>query len=168
MWCKISLSVEVGRMYSLGAPRPDFRKSLFSLSVCTFLLPYCFSFSLLTRAASSTLQFHALYFLVWSFFPRCMMFMYVSLHCPLLKCAIWCINKVHNDSASSRQPFCAALLSPQPSHMLFWERSTKKCGCAVQEMCPSPPCVNEMESMNLPELWAVNHLIAQTINSTNN
>lgn len=57
---------------------------------------------------------------------------------------------------------------PQPSHLLFWERSTKKCGRVVQEMCPSRPCVNKMESMNLPELWAVNHLIAQTIISTNN
>lgn len=134
MWCKISLSVEVGRMYSLGAPRPDFRKSLFSLSVCTFLLPYCFSFSLLTRAASSTLQFHALYFLVWSFFPRCMMFMSVSLHCPLVKCAIWCITRfiMTQQAADS---LSALLSSPRSHHTCSFGSAVPKSVGVLSKKC---------------------------------
>lgn len=65
--------------------------------------------------------------------------------------------------------FSTVLPTPHNHHtLLFWEQSTKKCGCIVQEMCPSSPCVNEMESMNLPEMWAADHLIKQTIISANN
>lgn len=153
-------------------PCPLFGKSFFFSSVSVGTLSSSLLFTQFTQLwVSSCLWLHltlttCIQDIIFHRKVGYVIFMQVSLQCPSHTVLSDAYKWIRNDSASSRNLF-HTVLSPQPLHSLFWEHCTKNRGCSVQEMCPSSPCVNEMERMNLPEMQVAHHQIISTLISAN-